>query len=296
MIRYIFGFFLMGMLLAASTEEGKEAKLDQALSEVKAPLYTPLLERYFLDNIRDLHAQMEGLRAEMHEKIADKELTVANKAMDYATSTVGNMFYIVAAATSILVILGWTSLKDLREKIQEQVNDQIATVIKKNEEKIAVLERNLSERSNQVLKNQEAIARTNTIHSLWMRAGLETNPQTKMEIYDQILALRDNKDAEALSYKAEAALDLEEANWALNLANEALKIDEEYPNAYYQRACAYQALGYSDNAVDDIKRALELNEHYIDDIVMDKSLEGLRENENFKALVKRYEGERDETS
>lgn len=296
MIRFIFGFFLMGTLLAANTEESKEAKLDQALSEVKAPLYTPLLERYFLDNIRDLHAQMEGLRAEMHEKIADKELTVANKAMDYATSTVGNMFYIVAAATSILVILGWTSLKDLREKIQEQVNDQIASVIKKNEEKIAALERNLSERSNQVLKNQEAIAKTNTIHSLWMRAGLETNPQTKMEIYDQILALRDNKDAEALSYKAEAALDLEEANWALNLANEALKIDEEYPNAYYQRACAYQALGYSDNAVDDIKRALELNEHYIDDIVMDKSLEGLRENENFKALVKRYEGEKDKTS
>ncbi len=281
--------FLFTVLLVTASNNPDEKDLQRAVSDVKEPMYTPLLERYFLDNIQALNSRIESLRAELHEKVADKELTVANKAMDYATSTVGNMFYIVAAATSILVLLGWSSLKDLREKIQEQVNEQINALIKKNEEKITALEKNLSERSNQVLKNQEAIARTNSIHSLWMRAGLESNPQIKMEIYDQILKLKDNKDAEALSYKAEAALDLEEANWALNLANEALAVDAEYPNAYYQRACAYLALGYTENAVEDIRQALEFNEHYIDDILVDRSLDPLRDNEQVKLLIRRYQ-------
>lgn len=278
-IPYHFPLFILVTLMLQGADEPQIDKLDK-------PLYTPFVERYIMDGVKENRIAVENLRAQMHESIAQKELKVADSVVSYATSTINNMFYIIAAASSVLVLLGWSSLKDMREKIKENINEQVASVIRETESRLAELEKNLAERSRQVLKNQEDIANTNAVHSLWMRAGLESNPQSRIEIYDQILAIRD-KDAEVIAYKADAVLELGESNWALNLANEAIAIDPDYPNAYYQRACAYAVLGYADNAVADLERAVELNEHYIDDIQSEKDFESIRELEGFQAILSR---------
>lgn len=275
------------LLIATSLFAKAEATdTDRQIESLDKPLYTPFVERYIMDGVKENRIAVESLKAKMHETIAQQELKVADSVVSYATSTINNMFYIIAAASSVLVLLGWSSLKDMREKLKESVNEQVASVIRETETRLAELEKNLAERSRQVLKNQEDIANTNAVHSLWMRAGLESNPQSRIEIYDQILSIRD-KDPEVIAYKADAVLELGESNWALNLANEAIALDPDYPNAYYQRACAYAVLGFADNAITDLERAVELNEHYVDDIQREKDFESIRDLEAYQALLNR---------
>lgn len=291
MIRIIILAFLAHAWLIAMEPNEAEQKIDT----LEKPLYKPFVERYLMDSIKDTRIQMEKMRVEMYDKVTQKELKVADSAISYATSTINNMFYIIAAASSVLVLLGWSSLKDMREKLKESINEQVGTVIKRNEDRLAELEKNLAERSRQVLQNQEDIAKTNAVHSLWMRAGLESNPQSRIEIYDQILAIRD-KDAEVVSYKADAALELGESNWALNLANEAIANDPEYPNAYYQRACAYSVMGYDENAISDLEKALELNEHYIEEMTEEKDFDPIRDVEGFQSLISKYSRDENEAN
>lgn len=280
--------FLVFIFMAFSLfSQEADSKAQKEVSELQKPLFHPFVENYILNEIKTLRDENRNLKIELHETLTQKELSITGKAVDYATATIGNMFYIIAAASSILVLLGWNSLRDMNERIRTTVDDRINRLFKENEQRMQSFEDDLAERSYQVLRNQEEIAKTNAIHSLWMRAGLEQTPSGKIEIYDQILKIRP-QDAEAICYKADAALELGEINWSLSLSNQSLNIDPNYPNAYFQRACAYAALGYEDNAIDDLEKALELNENYLEEIQNDRDFEVLKENERFTGLIERY--------
>lgn len=93
---------------------------------------------------------------------------------------------------------------------------------------------------------------------MWLRVGLEINEQEKINIYDEILELNP-ADMEALTYKTASLLDLNEDKWALSLSNQAIKINDEYALAYWQRACAKAKLDQLDDAVDDILSAINLS-------------------------------------
>lgn len=277
-------FVIMAPFLGANqAEQQRQERVDQ----LQKPLYNPFVENYILNELKTLRDENRNLKIDLHETLAKKELAVSSKAIDYATSTINNMFYIIAAASTILVFIGWSSFRETNEKIKITVDEQITKLIAENETRMQTMEQDLAKRSRQVLQNQEEIARTNTIHSLWMRANLEATPSGKIEIYDQILNMRPD-DAEALTYKADAALDMGEANWALSLCNQAIAIDSEYPNALYQRACAYSALGYADNAIDDLEKALELNEHYADEIENEKEFDEIKKLERFSSVMEKY--------
>jgi tetratricopeptide (TPR) repeat protein len=284
LLRTLFLTILLTHFAFANTLQPTQVQTEQ----LKKPLYSPFVENYILNEIKTLRDENRQLKIDVHETLTSKELSVSNKAIEYATSTINNMFYIIAAASSILVLLGWTSLRDMNERIRTTVDERITRVIDENEKRMQMLENDLEQRSNQVLRNQEEIAKTNTIHSLWMRAGLEQTPHGKIEIYDQILTIRPN-DPEAICYKADSALDMGEANWALSLSNQSLNIDPEYPNAYYQRACAYAVLEYHENAIDDLEKTLELNENYLDEIINEKDFDNIKENKRFKALLKGHQ-------
>ncbi|RXJ96281.1 hypothetical protein CRV02_14615, partial [Arcobacter sp. CECT 8989] len=139
----------------------------------------------------------------------------------------------IAAATSLLVIVGWTSIKDTNEKVKNMIDEKTSKIIQEYEERLLNFEKDLESRSKQVKRNQHEIEVTNTIHSLWLRASQESTAAGKVEIYDEMLNIRPD-EVEALTYKADAVLEMGEANWALNLTNQALEIDNSYANAYYQ--------------------------------------------------------------
>lgn len=264
---------------SASAEDVRERV--EGLDE---PLYNPFVERYLLDEVKNLRSDLLNTRAELIEKVVDKELSVADKTMSYATDTVTYFFYLIAGATSILVIIGWNSIRDMRNQLTSLAEKRVNELVVEYETRLKTIEEQLQQKSDIIHQNQVEIERTNEVHSLWLKASQETSQQNKISVYDQILDLRPD-DVEALSYKADAVLELQEPLWAISLCLRALKLAPDNGHAHYQLACAYAEIGRWEDAVNTLGKAIDISEAYRDDASVDPSFERLRDHDNFRKLV-----------
>jgi len=257
---------------------------EKSETEIQKPLYTPLIERYILDELKAVRMDQQALRSEIEKRISKVEVEQTDRAARYMTDTVSNVFYVIAAATSILIFAGWNSIRDIRRNTEEIVEKKLEEITKNYNMELENLQERMKEQSIKILENQKKIYNTQYSHSLWMRANLETNPQSKIEIYDEILKYNP-EDAEVYAYKADAVLDLDEYEWALNLSNKAIEIDEEYGYAYWQRACANAKLNNRAEAVNDLKMALVKNPSLRENIEQEDSFEKLRGSLEFNEAV-----------
>lgn len=255
-----------------------------ALSDLEEPMYTPFIELYLLEETKALRKEMMNSRAELIEKVVDKELSVADKTMSYATDTVTYFFYLIAGATSILVVIGWNSIRDMRNQLTTLAEKRVNELVVEYENRLEFIEDQLKQKSDIIQQNQAEIERTNEVHSLWLKASQETSQQNKIAAYDTILDLRPD-DVEALSYKADAVLEMQEPLWAISLCQRALKLAPDNGHALYQLACAYAEIGRWDDAVSNLQKAIDISEAYRDDASVDVSFQQLREHESFRTLV-----------
>jgi tetratricopeptide (TPR) repeat protein len=277
MRRLIASLLLLWLALAGGTLAAAEVQSAEArVAQLEKPLYNPFVERYVLDELKTLRTDLQGQRAEFTEKFAATQMQAADRAILYTTSTVNNIFYVIAAAASILALVGWTSLRDIRYRLNEVVESKVVEITDDYEKRLYILEQKLKDRTERIISAQEEISRTNTLHALWMRAGLEATPQARIEVYDQILAINPD-DIEALTYKADTVLELGEPEWALNLCDKALSFNQDYAYAHYQRACANGTLGQLEQAAQELVRAVELSSTYLVEARSDKSLQSLRD-------------------
>lgn len=265
-------------------DENSNQKAADTIDQLQQPLYNPFVERYLLDEVRALRIELQNQRAEFTEKYSRAQLESSDRAINYTTSTVNNIFYMIAAAASIFALVGWNSMREIHHKLNDAMDKKVTTISDEYEKRLLNLETKLKDRTESIISAQEDISRTNTMHSLWMRAGLEATPQARIEVYDQILALN-NEDIEALTYKANAVLELDEPEWALNLCDKALTLNKEYAYAHYQRACANSTLNQLDAALIDLQHAVEFSATYMEEAKSDESLINLRESEQFEKLL-----------
>jgi len=254
------------------------------LSNLKEPMYNPLVERYILDELMELRKQNQILRTEITQQIVQEKLESSDRAVEYTTATMNNIFFIMTTAASLLVLVGWRSLNDIKKSLKIDTARKLEILTVDYEVRLKQIETKMKERSKVIIETQQNITNTNSIHSLWMRAGLEKSEEDKISIYDEILTLNP-RDLEALTYKADALLEVGEIRWALNLLNTAIEYDSEYSLGYWQRACAYAELGKPSDALKDLRKALELSDTLQDELLNEKHFESLHDNKNFKTLL-----------
>jgi tetratricopeptide (TPR) repeat protein len=120
-----------------------------------------------------------------------------------------------------------------------------------------------------------------------LRAAQDTNPASKIEIYDEILKLR-HDDCEALTYKADAVLELGEPQWSASLCHQALKIDPDNSHAFYQLACAYSIMKHFEDAMKYLAEALKRKESYKDDVLQDVALKELVSEPVFERFARKW--------
>lgn len=275
------GFFLNSAHADTATADATAAsKIDQ----LDKPLYTPFIERYMLDELKQLRVDLGAQRSELIQQILDREHSSVDRGVAYATNTVTYFFYLIAAATSILVLVGWTSIRDMKERVQTLADEEISGLISEYEKRLEAIEHQLNQKTRHIEENREVIELTQDMQSLWLRAGQETNLNSKIAIYDRILKLRGD-DCEALTYKADAVLELGEPQWAANLCHQALEIDGDNAHAFYQLACAYAAMDNLEEAVHFLAEALSRSETYREDIANDAALTPLHEMASYKELL-----------
>ncbi|MEC4090711.1 tetratricopeptide repeat protein [Pseudoalteromonas rubra] len=264
-----------------------EQQQQQVLQQLQEPMYRPLMERYVLDELKSLRQDQQKLREDVTLQLTHKQLDAADRALTYTTDTINNVLFIITATASLLVLVGWNSLRDIKNKVEETVNDRVGNITEEYEQRLRTLEEKLKERSEEILNNQRKITITNEIHSLWMRANLESDMHGKIEMYDEILK-RHPDDVEAMVYKADALLELEQTGPAINLCNQALEIDSDYGYAYWQRACAYALLDQYADAIADIKMALAYSPNLKNELNNEPSFQVLETNPSFKELVEHW--------
>jgi len=272
-------FYILFFLIFYTSVDAESHKI-KGVDEV---LKKPLIERYVIDELKELRIQNMQLRNDLEKRISRAEVEQTDRAARYITDTVGNIFYLIAATTSLLLFAGWNSLKDLRRKTEEIVEERLDKITQKYNSEMQVLQDTLTQQSKKILENQNKIYNTQYIHSLWMRSNLETNPQSKVDLYDEILKINSN-DAEVYAYKADAVLDMDEFEWALNLSNKALEIDPEYGYAYWQRSCANAALNNKHDAIDDLRVAIEKSPNLRDEVDKEILFENIKGCEEFKTI------------
>ncbi|GAA81468.1 MULTISPECIES: tetratricopeptide repeat protein [unclassified Pseudoalteromonas] len=255
-----------------------------ALSQLKEPMYKPLLERYVLDELKAVRQDQQKLREDVTKQVTHAQLDTADRALTYTTDTINNVFFIITATASILVLVGWNSLRDVKNKVEDIVNTRVSVITDEYEDRLKILEEKLRVRSEEILSNQERISVTNEVHSLWMRANLESDFANKIEIFDEILK-RKPEDVEAIAYKADALLEINETAQAIELCNQAIDIDSDYGYAYWQRACAFALIHEHADALADIKMALDYSPNLRNELLHESAFASLHDNESFNTIV-----------
>lgn len=262
----------------------QKAVFEAEVDAMNEPLYSPFIERYVLDELKQLRTDMAAQRHEMIQQIVDREINAVDKAVSYSTNTVTYFFYLIAGATSILVLVGWTSIREIRERVHSLADEEISKLVNEYERRLHAIEQQLNQKTLHIEENREEIERTQELQSLWLRAAQEHSAAHKIGIYDQILKIK-RDDCEALTYKADAVLELGEAQWASNLCHQALQIDPENSHAFYQLACAYSALGQLEEALYYLKEAIQRSESYREEISQDPALQPLQAHPSLQKIL-----------
>jgi tetratricopeptide (TPR) repeat protein len=267
-------FLSLFSVSAYAADAGLQADAEARVEQLDEPLYSPFVERYVLDELKALRTDMAAQRAEFIQMAVDRELSAVDKAVTYATNTVTYFFYLIAAASSVLVLVGWSSIREIKERVHTLADQEINSLVAEYEQRLHAIEQQLSRETRHIEENREKIERTQEVQSLWLRAGQEINPASKIAVYDQIISVC-SLDVEALTYKADAVLELGEPQWASNLCHQALEVDPDNGHAFYQLACAYTAMNQLDEAVHFLLEAVNRSETYWEQSKTDTALAAL---------------------
>lgn len=270
-------------LLLALPLQGAEPKQPADAKAVRTEL-PPLMERYLLDELKALRTEMLDYKAQLAKEMAQRDLALSERALTYSTNTVSYFFYLIAGGASLLALVGWQSLREIKANTKQFANDEINRLTQVYEKRLKTLEQELRRKTSAIADQHKEIERLGDIHSLWLKASQDPSPQNKIEIYDEILSLRPG-DLDALTHKADAALMMGERRWAFSICNKVLAVDHDNAHALYQRACALAGLGQKDRALSDLGRAISLSEALKESARDEEDFDSLADVEEFQALL-----------
>ncbi|MCF1429140.1 MAG: hypothetical protein LPH21_18830 [Shewanella sp.] len=261
--------------------QGTQEEIIQANKEL---MNKSLMERYVMDELKALRQNQLDLERRMIIEITNRELLVADRSLNYANVTVTYFFYIIAGVASMIAFIGWQSFREIKANTNRLAEKQLQVIAEQYESKFQELERDLKRKTRIITENNREIEIINEVHNLWLRAQGVVTAEQKIEIYDEILTIRPG-DLEALTYKADAAMEIREFNWALSLCNRVLEVDNDNSHALYQRACALASMGAESRAIYDLSRAISLSPSFRELAQEEPDFEMLRGKPEFEQLL-----------
>ena len=121
---------------------------------------SPFVELYVLEELKQLRSDMANQKHELIQQVVDREINSIDRGVQYATDTITYFFYLIAAASSVLVLVGWTSIRDIKERIHSVADQEIAKLIEVYEKRLHSIESQLNHKTELIEENREEIALT----------------------------------------------------------------------------------------------------------------------------------------
>lgn len=287
-MRTLILFMILGLLpqisYAVQVQVQAHDKETQDVEDLTEPMYNPFIERYVMDELKQLRVDMNALHIDVTKEVVNRELTATTRAVGYATDTVTYFFYLIAGISSMLLLVGWNSVREIKDKVLNLADNKVNKVISQYEKRLEKLEEELNRKTKGINSAQKRISENQDIHSLWLKAAQEQILSNRLNIYDQILEM-DPRNAEALTYKADVALEMDEPQWAINLCNQALLLEPENKHAFYQMAGAYALLNLPTEALFNLEKALSDVEGMAEEVMKDPVFISLLDNPKFQQLL-----------
>jgi len=72
---------------------------------------------------------------------------------------------------------------------------------------------------------------------------------------------------------------------AIKCYNKAIKIDEKYADAWYNKACLESLRNNEQESIKYLRKAIELDEIYIEKAKLDADFDNIRDSDEFKELI-----------
>ncbi len=107
MSRLLTTAILLSCVLSAPSfaQNEDEEKAQSVVALLESPLYSPFVERYVLDELKQLRIDQAQTKQEMIQQIVDREHRSVDRAVSYATDTV-TLFFLHDCGGDIRISVG----------------------------------------------------------------------------------------------------------------------------------------------------------------------------------------------
>lgn len=231
-------------------------------------------ERYILNEIKSLRAEIERLRRFTIVEVNDREIETIDKALSYSANTVNYFFIIFTITIAIFGIFGWRSLLEIKNSLKRAFEKQLENILVNFQERLARIEETQVEKNNAITKKQKEFQKQQEISVIWSSYNREEDYRNKLEYLEKLEKMGERKNAIMLE-KTNVYLFLGFYDKTLELCETLMKQDPDNTTLLYNRAAAYSALDKEEEATQDINQLISLSPHFIEAILEDKLFEGL---------------------
>jgi tetratricopeptide (TPR) repeat protein len=258
-----------------------DPEIEQAAENLEL---NPTTERYVLYELRDLRRDIEKTKLEVLEEVVDRQMVAIDKALSYSAGVVNFFWFFLSFVTGVVALVGWKSFRDVKNTARDLVHEEVKNTLKKSQEQFKKLELDLKHKEEEIIKNQEELAKLQRISKLWIQVNRERDDRQRLNFLDELLELEPDS-TEALVMKAGSYARLHIAEAAIETATKALEINPNQSMALYHRAHAHVLLKNVEDAISDLNYALKLAPVIRQNLEAEKDFDDIRDLPEYQGLL-----------
>jgi len=151
-------------------------------------------QRFILSEMKELRVDLEWLRRNIYTELNERELRTVDRALAYSGNTVNFLWLILTMAVTGFGLVGWKTMKDVRENLSKNFEKQVAKQVREQQKALETFMKNFQQEqlaeSQEILKNQEYILKRQEIGYYWSQYNREENTQKRLELLEKIDAFQ----------------------------------------------------------------------------------------------------------
>lgn len=250
-------------------------------SEIIVPEDINWTQRFILTELKELRTQLESTRRELNQELNARELASVDRALSYNANTVNFFWIIITIAVTGFGLVGWRTMKDVKENFSEKFEKQVQKRVKEEQKKLEQFmiefKHEQMKQSEDILKNQEFIQQKQEAGYFWSQFNREENPSASLELLEKISNIWLEEDELFVNIER-SWIYLELALWdkVLESVEKWLEISPDNSSLLYNKASALVMLEESEEAVKVLSNIIWVNPAMKEEILEDPMFENIQ--------------------
>jgi tetratricopeptide (TPR) repeat protein len=239
-------------------------------------------QRFILSEMKELRTQLEATRRELNEELNKRELEAVDRALSYSGNTVNFLWLIMTMAVTGFWLVGWRTMKDVRENLtnnfEAQIQKNVRVQQKRLEEFMQKFEQEQLSQSKEILETQELMQKKQEWAYYWSQFNREEDGVVRLELLEKIAWLNVEED-ELIILIERALIYVSLGLWdkALETSDRWLELSSENTTLLYTKAESLVMLEESEEGLKVINNVLVVKPSMREEIMEDPTFENLRQ-------------------